>query len=121
MNFHLPKTTLIQPVIAGKTGNLHTDDHTSINDNSGAVRRCKKYIYIYPRGPAFERGTPLASALQPGRKYQSKPWLLAVSQLPASWARDCAVAAVSLLVTKDAERAKRVERWPRRRSGSERG
>ena len=31
-------------------------------------------------------------------------------ELPASWARDCAVAAVSLPVTKDAERAKRVER-----------
>lgn len=36
-------------VIAGKTGNLHTDDHTSINDNSGAVRRCKS-VYIFTPG-----------------------------------------------------------------------
>ncbi len=44
-----PIVHLNQPVIAGLTGNLHTDDHTSINDNCGAVRRCKS-VYIFTPG-----------------------------------------------------------------------
>ena len=54
-------------VIAGLTGNLHTNDHLHKRQQR---RRAplQKCIYIYPRVPAFERGTPLASALPPGRK-----------------------------------------------------
>ena len=45
------------------------------------------------------------------------PWLLTVL-LAAGWcARVLRVPATSPSMTKDAERAKRVERWPRRRSG----
>ena len=75
-------------------------------------------LYIYTLSLPFERGTAVDVALWLGRTSASRPWLLTVL-LAAEWSvRALRVPATSPSMTKDAERAKRVERWRRRRSGS---
>ena len=43
-----PIVHLNQPVIAGKTGNLHTDDHTSLTTTAAPCAAAKAYIYLSP-------------------------------------------------------------------------
>ena len=76
-------------------------------------------LYFYTLSLPSGRVMTILLALRLNRTSEWGPWLLAVL-LAAGWCtRASWVPATSPSMTKDAERAKRVERWGRRRSRSE--